>query len=81
MSCDHPGRDWDSHYYCMICNELLSTAEADALRKVALEAQQVWRAWNQNPQNEIVLERRMDDLEKALLRIDEPTALAGEDKP
>ena len=32
MSCGHKGSDWDSHYYCMLCNELVSATEIDALR-------------------------------------------------
>jgi hypothetical protein len=30
--------DWDDHYYCTICNELVPAIEIDALRSIAQAA-------------------------------------------
>lgn len=43
-------------------------AEVESLRAVAEEAGAAWKAWNDSD-GEIVLERRMDDLEQALLNL------------
>ncbi len=30
--CGHPGVDWDSHYFCMKCFEVVPVGEVEALR-------------------------------------------------